>query len=160
MPPGPERVYRDPKDPQGRADFEVIRDPGQAKKPPAANGQLVIKSTSDVKGLSILGGKATARILLEPQDTGSQALALDVLEWAPGAEAPRHQHPGAAEVLYVVAGGGTLTVGSESYPFTAEDAIHIPADQPHSGKFTGPDKTVAIQLYAQYLAGQFTDTRR
>jgi quercetin dioxygenase-like cupin family protein len=147
-PPGPERVYRDPKDPQGRAEFEVIRDPSKARKPPAANGQLVVKSMADVKGLPILGGKGTARILLEPQDTGSPALALNVIEWSPGAAAPRHQHPGSAEVLYVVSGGGTLTVGSESYPFAAEDAIHIPPDQPHSGKFAAGDKTVAIQFYA------------
>jgi quercetin dioxygenase-like cupin family protein len=147
-PPGPERVYRDPKDPAGRADFEVIRDPAKAKAPPHANGQLVIKSTADVHPISILGGKGSARILLEPQDTGSPSLALDVIEWAPGTEVPRHQHPGSAEVLYVVSGGGTLTVGSESYPFAAEDAIHIPADQPHAAKFAPGDKTIAIQFYA------------
>jgi quercetin dioxygenase-like cupin family protein len=148
VPPGPERVYRDPKDPQGRAEFEVIRDPSKARKPPAANGQLVVKSLADVKPTTILGGKGTARILLDPQDTGSPALSLNVVEWSGGAEAPRHQHAGSAEVLYVISGGGTLTVGSESYPFSAEDAIHIPADQPHAGKFAPGDKTVAIQIYA------------
>jgi quercetin dioxygenase-like cupin family protein len=147
-PPGPERVYRDPKDPQGRAGFEVIRDPRKAKVPPHEVGQLVMKSRVDVPALPILNGKGTARILLEQEDTNSPALALSVIEWDPKAEAPRHQHPGSAEVLYVVSGGGTLTVGSESYPFAAGDAIHIPADQPHGGKFGPGEKTVAIQFYA------------
>ena len=31
VPPGPDRVYRDPKDPAGRAAFEVIHDP---RRPP------------------------------------------------------------------------------------------------------------------------------
>jgi quercetin dioxygenase-like cupin family protein len=146
-PPGPEKVYRDPKDPQGRAEFEVIRDPAKAKAPPPGNGQLVVKSIADVKPLAAFGGKAQVRILLEPQDTGSPALALDVIEFAPGFEAPRHQHPGSEEVLYFTAGGGTLMVGSESYPFAAEDAVHVPADQPHGAKFGREDKTIAIQIY-------------
>jgi quercetin dioxygenase-like cupin family protein len=147
-PAGPEKVYRNPRDAEGRAEFEVIRDPSKAKAPPHDKGQLVVKSMVDVPGLPILGGKASARILLEPQDTGSQAFALDVVEWSGGLEAPRHQHDGSAEVLYVVAGGGTLSVGSETYPFAAEDAIHIPAGQPHGAKFSGGEKTIAIQFYA------------
>jgi quercetin dioxygenase-like cupin family protein len=147
-PAGPEKVYRNPKDPEGRAEFEVIRDPSKTKAPPRDKGQLVVKSTADVQSLSILGGKASARILLEPQDTGSQALALDVVEFSGGAEIPRHQHDGSSEVLYVVAGGGTLNIGSESYPFAAEDAIHVPSGQPHGAKIGGGEKTIAIQFYA------------
>ena len=147
VPPGPEKVYRDPKDPQGRAAFEVIRDPAHAKAP-TGSGQVVVKSMADVKPLPGFGGKAQVRILLEPQDTGVPALALDVVEFSPGFEVPRHQHAGSEEVLYVVAGGGTLTVGSESYPFAAEDAIAIPADQPHGAKFAAGDKTIAVQIYA------------
>jgi quercetin dioxygenase-like cupin family protein len=147
-PAGPEKVYRNPRDPEGRAEFEVIRDPSKAKAPPHDKGQLVVKSTVDVQPLPILGGKGSARILLEPQDTGSQAFALDVVEFSGGLEVPRHQHDGSAEVLYVVSGGGTLSVGSETYPFAAEDAIHLPPGQPHGAKMSGGDKTIAIQFYA------------
>lgn len=147
-PPGPERVYRDPKDPQGRAEFEVIRDPRKAKVPPHDKGQLVMKALVDVPPVQILNGKGNARILLEQQDTNSPALALSVVEWAAGSEVPRHQHPGSAELLYIISGGGTLSVGSESYPFAAGDAIHIPPDQPHGGKFAPGEKTVAVQFFA------------
>ena len=147
-PPGPERVYRDPKDPQGRAEFEVIRDPRKAKVPPHDKGQLVMKSIADVQSVPILNGKGSAKILIEEQDTNSPAVGVSVVEWNGGAEAPRHEHKGSAEVLYVVSGGGTLNVGSESYPFSTGDAIHIPADQPHGGKFAPGEKTIAIQFYA------------
>ena len=147
-PPGPEKVYRDPKDPEGGAEFEVIRDPGQAKASPPSNGQVVVRSIGDVAPLPMPGSKGTVRALLAPQDTGSPALALDVLELAPGAEVPRHQHAASGEVLYIVSGGGTLTVGSDTYPFAAEDAIHVPADQPHGAKIASGGKMVAIQIQA------------
>ena len=41
-----------------------------------------------------------------------------------------------------------MTVGSEKVPFAAEEALHIPDGQPHAAKFTGPDKTVMLQIFA------------
>ena len=38
VPPGPEKVYRDPKDPDGRAAFEVIHDPKVAASQAASEG--------------------------------------------------------------------------------------------------------------------------
>jgi quercetin dioxygenase-like cupin family protein len=148
-PPGPEKVYRNPADPEGRAEFEVIRDPGRAKAPPAANGKLVVKAKEDAEPLDILGGRGLVRIMLEPKTTGSDALALDLIELSPGAEVARHQHAGSTEVVYVLGGGGgTLTVGSESYKFGPEEVLHIPPDQPHAAKFGGGEKTYAVQIYA------------
>ncbi len=145
-PPGPERVYRDSADVQGRADFEVLRDPKTIKK--QAGAKVVVRSAAETAVVPILDGKATARLLLEPSMTGSPALALGLVEFAAGAEVPRHTHPGSTEVLYVVSGGGTLTVGSETFPFAAESVIHIPPDQPHGAKFAPEEKTLAVQIYA------------
>jgi quercetin dioxygenase-like cupin family protein len=55
-PPGPERVYRDPKDAQGRADFDVIRDTTRATAPPPAQGRLVARDVEQTKPVPILGG--------------------------------------------------------------------------------------------------------
>ena len=87
-------------------------------------------------------------MLLGPDETGRASAYLGVLEADPGLEIPRHQHPNSAEILYVVQGGGELTVGSEKIPFGPAEAIHIPENQPHTANFTGPDKTIMIQLYA------------
>jgi quercetin dioxygenase-like cupin family protein len=150
-PMGPERVYRDPKDPAGRAAFEVVRDGGN---PAGATGgmpaptQWVVATTSKVDPLPILGGKGRVRILFDAKSTAHTSAALTVLEADPGAEIPRHVHQGSAEILYVVSGGGELTVGSEKIPFGADQAIHIPENQPHAAKLTGPEKTVMIQIYA------------
>jgi quercetin dioxygenase-like cupin family protein len=147
-PPGPEKVYRDPRDPEGRADFEVIRDPGRAKAPPPGRGRLVVRSADEVKPLPIPGGKGNVRILFDEKNTGTPALSVDFIEFAPGAEVARHEHAGTTELLYILDGGGTLTVGNESHRFGAAEVLHIPAGQPHSARFTSNEKTVAIQIYA------------
>ena len=78
-----------------------------------------------------------------------QGVYLGLLEAEPGAEVPRHSHAGrGGDPVTCCPGGGELTVGSEKIPFGADQAIHIPEDQPHAAKFTGPDKTVMVQIYA------------
>lgn len=147
-PPGPEKVYREPQNPEARADFEVIRDPRKATKPPPANGKLVARKADEVDELKIFGGKGTARIVLDEAVTGSNAISMDVVEFAPGAELPRHEHAGNTEILYVLSGGGNLIVGSEKHPFGPEHVLHLPPSQPHGAKLSGGEKTIAIQFYA------------
>jgi quercetin dioxygenase-like cupin family protein len=153
-PMGPERVYRDPSDAIGRSGFVVIRgsgDPGGPASGLAAPVNFAIATTAKVAPVlvaGVVGGKARVRMLLEPANTGRTSAYLGVLEADPGTEIPRHAHAGSAEILYVVSGGGELTVGSEKIPFGPEEAIHLPENQPHAAKFTGPDKTIMIQLYA------------
>jgi len=156
-PMGPERVYRDPKDPEGRAAFEVIRD--AAPKAPAG-AKFTVASAGDAAALSVFGGKGKIKPLLDPEKTGNKTLYVGILEAEPGAVVPRNSHDGSAEILYVVSGAGDLTIGSEKIPFGAEEALHIPDGQPHAAKFTGPEKTIMLQVFApagpeeRYRAGQ------
>jgi quercetin dioxygenase-like cupin family protein len=143
-PMGPERVYRDPKDEAGRAAFEVIRDPSKAAPP--AGAKLTVGAPGET--LAVFGGKGKIKPLLEPSKTGSRALYVGLLEAEPGTEVPRHSHAGSAEILFVLSGAGDMTVGSEKVPFAADEALHIPDGQPHAAKFTGPDKTVMLQIFA------------
>ena len=143
-PMGPERVYRDPKDEEGRAAFEVIRDAGKATAP--AGAKLTVGAPGET--LTVFGGKGKIKPLLEPAKTGSRALYVGLLEADPGAEVPRNSHPGSAEILFVLSGAGVMTVGSEKVPFAADEALHLPDGQPHAVKFTGPEKTVMLQIFA------------
>ena len=102
----------------------------------------------EVEPILIAGGKLRVRKLLTTENTGSTAAYLGVLEADPGAEIPRHLHPQSAEILYVVQGGGVVNIGVEPIPFGPDTAIHIPENQPHQAAFTGPEKTIMIQLYA------------
>jgi len=143
VPPGPERVFRDPKDPAGRAAFEVLRD---AKTPNPPGAKLVVSSPG--AALPLPGGKAKATPLLGPGETGDQGFYLGRLEAVPGAQVPRHAHAGTEEIIFVLSGAGELTVGSEKIPFAADEALFLPAGQPHSAKFTGNEKAEMVQIFA------------
>jgi quercetin dioxygenase-like cupin family protein len=151
VPMGPERVYRDPKDAVGRSMFEVIRGDGN---PAGKTGGMPapldfpIVTAAKVEPIVLPGGKSRVRMLFSPESAGVSNLYLGMLEADPGVEIPRHEHAGSAEILYVLQGGGELTIGSEKMPFGPEEAIHVPDGQPHAAKFAGPDKTIMLQLYA------------
>jgi quercetin dioxygenase-like cupin family protein len=143
-PMGPERVYRDPKDPAGRAAFEVIR----GAPPPAAGVKFTVASAADADTLPVFAGKGKIKPLIEPAKTGNDALYVGILEVDPGAVVTRNTHNGSAEILYVMSGAGDVTIGSEKIAFGAEEALHIPDGQPHAAKFTGPEKTIMVQVFA------------
>jgi mannose-6-phosphate isomerase-like protein (cupin superfamily) len=154
-PMGPERVYRDPKDPVGRSMFEVIRGDGNPAGKPGGSAaglpallNFPVATVAKVEPIALPGGKARVRMVFTPEGTGAPNAYFGLLEADPGAEIPRHEHQGSAEILYVLSGGGELTVGSEKIAFGPDEAIHIPDGQPHAARFTGPDKTLMLQLYA------------
>ena len=78
-PMGPEKVYRDPKDPAGRAAFEVIREAAPAA-PPGAHYTVA----SPGETLPVFGGKVKVRPLLEPAKTANPDLYVGLLEGEPG----------------------------------------------------------------------------
>jgi len=151
VPPGPERVYRDPSDEKGRAAFEVIRDPRQAKVP--AGAKFAVASVDKAPVRALAGGQIKARVLLDSAATDSK-VAASVVEFAPGTKIARHTHEGAAEIIYVFDGAGEVEIGSEKITFGPEQVIHIPEDQPHAVRFKGGERATAFQIFAPAGAEQ------
>jgi len=145
VPPGPERVYRDATDEKGRAAFEVIRDPRQAKVP--AGAKFAVASVDKAPVHALAGGQIKARVLLDGAATDSK-VAVSLVEFAPGTKIPRHSHEGAAEIIYVFDGAGEVEIGSEKIAFGPEQVIHIPEDQPHAVRFKSGEKATAFQIFA------------
>jgi quercetin dioxygenase-like cupin family protein len=159
-PPGPERVYRDPTDARGRADFEVIRDSATAKVPPEGNGRVVVVTATEATAALAVGGKGTVKVLLDPKATGSEALTLNLLEFPLGTEVPRHDHGRSTEILYMVTGEGKLSVGREDYPFASDSVLVLPAGQPHAIKFITERSDKAEKLPEKVMAVQFLTSAR
>jgi quercetin dioxygenase-like cupin family protein len=159
-PPGPERVYRDPTDARGRADFEVIRDSATAKEPPEGNGHLLVVKATEVAAVPAVGGKGTVKVLLDPKATGSEALTVNLLEFPLGTEVPRHDHGRSTEILYMVEGEGKLSVGREDYPFASDSVLVLPAGQPHAIKFITERSDQAEKLPEKVVAVQFLTSAR
>lgn len=88
-----------------------------------------------------------------PQASGAATLlveaapvAASVLELDAGAVIPVHVHAGSTEVLYVLAGGGTMTVDGVAIAVEPTSVIQIPPGVPHG--FTATAATRGFQLYA------------
>jgi len=73
--------------------------------------------------------------------------ALSVLTIGPGAGVPEHLHEGVVEMLYIVAGSGTMTVAGVAQPVVAGSAVYIPAATRPSYA-NGAIETLALQVYA------------
>jgi quercetin dioxygenase-like cupin family protein len=160
VPPGPERVYRDPTDARGRADFEVIRDSATANVPPEGNGHVVAVTAAEAAAVPTAGGKGTVKVLLDPKATGSEAVTVNLLEFAHSAELPRHDHGRSTEILYVASGEGNLSVGSEDYPFGSDSVLYLPPGQPHAITFTAAEKTDKGEKPEKIVAVQFLTSAR
>jgi quercetin dioxygenase-like cupin family protein len=145
-PPGPERVYRDPHDAKGRAAFDIVRDLRKATAPEGT--RLAVESLDKATIYAQPGKKIRVHLFFEPQSSDSTDVSLSIVELEPRTEVPRHTHEGSAEILYILQGSGEMHIGSEKLPFAADQAIHVPENQPHGLKVKGSDKTIALQIFA------------
>jgi quercetin dioxygenase-like cupin family protein len=73
-------------------------------------------------------------------------VALAVLGLDAGAAVPEHVHAGGTELLYVLAGAGTMVVDGVSLPITASTVIQIPRGVAHAVPAI-TESLAAIQLY-------------
>jgi mannose-6-phosphate isomerase-like protein (cupin superfamily) len=105
-------------------------------------GQKLVHA-EDAKSYPLPGGGGTATLMLD--GTGAK-LAVDVLKTEAGSSVAPHKHANTDEVLFIVAGSGSGTVGKQSYELATGDAVRIAANAMHSMKSVEPLE--AIQVYA------------
>ena len=153
-PPGPERVYRDPTDARGRAEFEVIHDLATAKASPDLAAKVVVATAADVKAVPLPRAIGSAKTLIEMRPP-SQTMSLALLEWVDGAEIQSKGDARATEVLFFVSGAGSIKVAGESLPFAAQSMIYLPHGTPYAIKVAASeksDKIMAVQFRVTDLA--------
>jgi quercetin dioxygenase-like cupin family protein len=146
-PPGPERVYRDPTDARGRAEFEVIRDPALAKVTPEQLSKVLVAVAAETKAVALPRGMGSAKHLVEPGS--GQNMSLVQLDLTDGAELQGKGDASATEVLYFVSGTGSLKVAGETLPLGAESLVYLPRGTSYAIKVAAgekSDKIVAVQF--------------
>lgn len=65
---------------------------------------------------------------------------------APDTEVPLHRHE-SEEYLFILEGGGTMTIEGEQYELAAGSMVAVPSNAEH-GFVNGPRRTVAFQVFA------------
>ena len=144
----PRRVYRDPKDPAGRAAFEVIRDAAPAAPAGARSSSSRRRGRRDAAGASA-ARRRSRRCSTPANDRQHGALRRHA---GGRARAPRSRAtPTRARRRSCTScrAAGELTVGSEKIPFGAEEALHIP-DGPAARARSSPARTrpIMVQIFA------------
>jgi quercetin dioxygenase-like cupin family protein len=117
--------------------------------PRGAAGPTVIRQ-ADARRYPRAGG-ATTIYLEAPAAAGkgkalAPKVALSLLEIDAGVAVPAHRHAAETELLYLMRGGGTMTVGAVELAVTETSAVQVPPGAEHSFRATAA--TTAIQLYA------------
>ncbi|HEX2690361.1 MAG TPA: cupin domain-containing protein, partial [Kofleriaceae bacterium] len=86
-----------------------------------------------------------ATIYADAQALHDPTLAASVLALPANARVAEHEHVQETELLYVLAGGGTMTVGGIDLPVTPTSVVQIPKHTKHA--FTATSAVRAVQIY-------------
>lgn len=86
-----------------------------------------------------------ATIFVEPSRMKGVPFAASLLTLPKGASVPEHVHAKETEMLYVLAGAGTVTIAGTQVPVTPTSVIQIPPNTKHA--FTATEDVRAVQLY-------------
>ena len=148
-PAGPERAIVDPA---ARGDGATTMLAKAERTPDRSAPVPRVVGGESVPALPILGGKGAARILFDAAASGDREAALTRLSLDAEAVVPEHVHAGAAELLFVLAGRGTMTIAGRHVPIEPGMAVYIPPDTPHS--FRCDSKLDAVQFYTPAGAEQ------
>ena len=118
--------------------------PVERRKP--GDPEVEIRTHDQVPALAIAGGKGKASLLFDAETAPDNAASLGELSLEAGTAIPAHRHPGATEILFIIEGGGTMTVAGQAREVGRLDAIQIPPGVEHAF-VAGDEQVKAIQLY-------------
>jgi mannose-6-phosphate isomerase-like protein (cupin superfamily) len=91
--------------------------------------------------------KAYGPVLMyaEPSITNDKTFAAEILTLAKGVTVPEHVHQNETEMLYVLAGSGTMTVAGVQLAVGPTSVVQVPPATKHS--FTASADVRALQIY-------------
>ncbi len=90
----------------------------------------------DRDGTPLPMGETFTKIIVS-RDIGAQHVAVNYTRYEPGIEFPQHVHEHSEDVLFVVAGSGSLKEGERLTPIAAGDVIFVRPGEVH-GVVAGP----------------------
>jgi mannose-6-phosphate isomerase-like protein (cupin superfamily) len=105
-----------------------------------------VVNEQDVAGHREDGDTAEVRTTIDASQ-GSSRLAQGVIRFAPGRSLDRLSE-GRHEVLYVVAGGGTLHLGGGDHPLEPDTAAFIAPGEAYSVENPGPEELLVVSVTA------------
>lgn len=131
-----------------RAGALPTRELGPIKSPVAGPVHLPASAAKQfcVKREAACGPTDTVvTIFAEPATIQSKQVAASVLAMHAGGKVPEHVHANETELLYILAGAGTMTVNGVALAVTATSVVQIPPNTKHA--FEASADLRAVQIY-------------
>ena len=122
-----------------RAGALPTREVSPWREPPPGPLHLPVRAA---KSFPRAGGTVT--IFAEPATIRGKALSASLIELPAGAAIPEHVH-GETELLYLLAGSGTMRIKGVALAITASSVVQIPPNTKHA--FTAATPVRAVQIY-------------
>ena len=128
----------------------IVLAPG-GREGAARAGALPTREGSETKTAPIFLPAAKAKtyggftIFAEPSTIKAPLFGASVVQLPAGTKIPEHVHPVETELLYILAGSGSMTVNGVKLPVTPTSVVQIPANTKHA--FTASADVRAVQVY-------------
>lgn len=85
------------------------------------------------------GGPRTMYLMVEPENTGTNAVGMGVEDFAVGGSTPDHAHPNSDEIFFIISGKGRAVVDGISHDVGPGDVVWIPRGIRHQLSNTGKE---------------------
>jgi quercetin dioxygenase-like cupin family protein len=86
--------------------------------------------------------------LLGPQNSSAKNLVFGLAEFPAGTLAAPHVHQAEEEVIYILAGRGTILAGEQEIPLEPGVAIYIPPGLTHQIRADEPEPLKLVTLFS------------
>ena len=92
-------------------------------------------------------GLVTATLVVNQESIENAPTSVGLLTAEPGAAVPRHTHEDSVEILYLLEGGGTMEMGTQTVTLSAGETIYVPIGVEHNYTNDTDTRMVAVQVY-------------
>jgi quercetin dioxygenase-like cupin family protein len=92
-------------------------------------------------------GNLIVEMMVNPVLVEGAPISMSVLTIEVDALVAEHIHESSVEILYIVEGGGTMTISGQEHTLSPGSAVVIPAGAPHSYVNNSGQRTRALQVY-------------
>ena len=109
-------------------------------------GRVKVVGPKDGKRTDLPGGHWVCELISGPLN-GAEGSMLGFSTWQPGASTKQLVHE-VDELCYIVEGEGKLSVGAELVPYSAGEAVLIPAGVPHGVVNDGAEPMSMVYVFS------------
>lgn len=106
-----------------------------------------IFSTSEHAQFQSPDGLVTATLVVNQESIENAPTSVGLLTAEPGAVVPRHAHEDSVEILYLLEGGGTMVMGTQTVALSAGETVYVPIGVEHNYTNDTDGPMVAVQVY-------------